>query len=154
MARNDEDNILRISGGRAQWGPPLMKRLKRTITSEEILSLASSPVILIEAVEDVALIPVFAFWFFHVGNTGYAGTNNDVMIGFPEGNGYVLNCGTGAWIRTITDDFGMFNSLANTFGDTDTVVGLDLKLYTNENPTSGDGTFDLIVYYLEVSSSD
>lgn len=125
----------------------MVKTVKVSLTSSDILSLYTTPITIVPAVTGKLLIFKGVYQKYTYGTTTYNNVNT-TRIGYGDINtGYVS---IGLLLYTSTDNNGISTPFMNTASTTN-YAGLPLVLgQTVGNPTDGDGTLDLYVVYEEV----
>ncbi len=128
---------------------PIVKNIKVTLTSAQLLNLFSTPVELVPAVTGKLLIPQFLFQKYNHVSSAYT-TSGSFRIGLDSINfGFV----TFSAVITSADNAQGLNNFSYsqstsglTYQNLPIVVGA-----TTANPTGGNGTLDLYLTYLEVT---
>jgi hypothetical protein len=136
-------------GPQGPVGNPIIKNIKVTLSSAQILALYTTPIELVPAVTGKLLVPQFLFQKYNHVSTAYT-TSGLFRIGLGS-----INLGIaafGAVITSVDNSQGLNNLSYNqstsglTYQNLPIVVGA-----TTANPVGGDGTLDLYLTYLEVT---
>jgi hypothetical protein len=133
----------------ANAGVSVMKNIKVTLSSAQILALNTTPIELVPAVTGKLLVPQFLFQKYNHVSTAYT-TSGLFRIGLGS-----ITFGFTAFGAVITsadnaqglNNFGYSQSTSGlTYQNLPLIIGA-----TTANPTGGDGTLDLYLTYLEVT---
>lgn len=133
----------------ANAGVSVMKNIKVTLSSAQILALNTTPIQLVPAVTGKLLVPQFLFQKYNHASTPYT-TSGLFRIGLGS-----INFGFAAFGAVITsadnaqglNNFSYSQSTSGlTYQNLPIIIGA-----TTANPTGGDGTLDLYLTYLEVT---
>ena len=126
----------------------IVKTVKRTLTSAEILALFTTPIELVPAVSGKLLVLKSIYQKYNYGTTGYVNVNT-CKLGY--GTTSLLLANLGLLIYDTTNANGIYAPSLN-IASTNSYAGLPIVLGANiANPTSGDGTLDLYVTYFEIT---
>jgi hypothetical protein len=130
-------------------GSNILKNIKVTLTSAQLLNLFTTPIELVPAVTGKLLIPQFLFQKYNHVSSAYT-TSGSFRIGLGS-----ITFGFSAFSAVITsadnaqglNNFSYSQSTSGlTYQNLPIVVGA-----TTANPTGGNGTLDLYLTYLEVT---
>jgi hypothetical protein len=133
----------------ANAGVSVMKNIKVTLSSAQILALNTTPIELVPAVTGKLLVPQFLFQKYNHVSTPYT-TSGLFRIGLGS-----ITFGFSAFGAVITsadnsqglNNFGYSQSTSGlTYQNLPLIIGA-----TTANPTGGNGTLDLYLTYLEVT---
>ena len=128
---------------------PIVKNIKVTLTSAQLLNLFTTPIELVPAVTGKLLVPQFLFQKYNHVSTPYT-TSGLFRVGLGT-----INFGIASFGAVITsadnaqglNNFSYSQSASGlTYQNLPIVVGA-----TTANPTGGNGTLDLYLTYLEVT---
>jgi hypothetical protein len=127
--------------------------VSHTFTSPQLLSLYTTPIVLVAGVPDTILVPTLMVAHYRAGSSAYAGSNS-ITIGTPDFGGYCYTTEdllTGpSWVL-VSPVFTAFQP--GTGGPADLLVGAPLQArMTGADPTAGDGELDLTLWYYEVAA--
>jgi hypothetical protein len=133
----------------ANAGVSVIKNIKVTLSSAQILALNTTPVELVPAVTGKLLVPQFLFQKYNHVSTAYT-TSGLFRIGLGS-----ITFGFSAFGAVITSadnaqGLNNFSYSQSTSGLTYQNLPIILGA-TTANPTGGDGTLDLYLTYLEVT---
>ncbi len=133
----------------ANAGVSVMKNIKVTLSSAQLLALNTTPIQLVPAVTGKLLVPQFLFQKYNHVSTPYT-TSGLFRVGLGS---ITFGFSTfGAVITSADNEQGLNNFTYSqsasglTYQNLPIVVGA-----TTANPTGGDGTLDLYLTYLEVT---
>jgi len=133
----------------ANVGVSVIKNIKVTLTSAQLLALNTTPIELVPAVTGKLLVPQFLFQKYNHVSTAYT-TSGFFRIGLGS-----INFGFTAFSAVITtaDNAQALNNFVYSQSNSGlTYENLPLIIgATTANPTGGDGTLDLYLTYLEVT---
>jgi hypothetical protein len=130
-------------------GVSVMKNIKVTLSSAQLLALNTTPIQLVPAVTGKLLVPQFLFQKYNHASTPYT-TSGLFRIGLGS-----ITFGFAAFGAVITsadnaqglNNFGYSQGTSGfTYQNLPIIIGA-----TTANPTGGDGTLDLYLTYLEVT---
>jgi hypothetical protein len=128
---------------------PIVKNIKVTLTSAQLLNLFTTPIELVPAVTGKLLVPQFLFQKYNHVSTAYT-TSGLFRVGLGSINFGIASFG--AVITSADNAQGLNNFTYSqsasglTYQNLPIVVGA-----TTANPTGGNGTLDLYLTYLEVT---
>lgn len=128
---------------------PILKTIKRTLTSAEILALYTTSIELVPSVSGKLLVPQFLHQKYNHNTTAYT-TSGSFRLGLgTTAFGFV----TFSAVITSADNAQGLNNFSYaqstsglSYEELSIVVGA-----TSANPASGDGTLDLYLTYLEIT---
>ena len=130
-------------------GSNILKNIKVTLTSAQLLNLFTTPIELVPAVTGKLLVPQFLFQKYNHVSTPYT-TSGLFRVGLGSINFGIASFGA---VITSTDNSQGLNNFSYgqstsglTYQNLPIVVGA-----TTANPTGGNGTLDLYLTYLEVT---
>jgi hypothetical protein len=133
----------------ANSGVSVIKNIKVTLSSAQILALNTTPVELVPAVTGKLLVPQFLFQKYNHVSTPYT-TSGLFRIGL--GSITLGFAAFGAVITSADNAQGLNNFVYSQSTSGLTYQNLPLIIgATSANPTGGDGTLDLYLTYLEVT---
>lgn len=128
---------------------PILKTIKRTITSAELLDLFDTPIEIVPAVTGKLLVPQFLFQKYNHVSTAYT-TSGLFRLGLGT-----ITFGFSAFTPVITsadNSQGLNNFSYAQSGSGVEYQSLPIVLGAlSANPASGDGALDLYLTYLEIT---
>jgi hypothetical protein len=128
---------------------PILKTVKRVLSSSEILSLFTTPIEIVPSVEGKVLVPQFLFQKYNHNTTAFT-TSGLFRIGLGTTSfGFVT---FGAVITSAEDSEGLNNLIyaQSTSGLTYANLPIVVRA-TTANPEAGDGELELHLTYLEIT---
>jgi hypothetical protein len=125
-------------------GPSAYKVRKTSITSAQLLSILTNPIVLVPGIEGKIIQPLNIVFKYNHNSIPYSAGNWRLFI---NNNLFTIPSYLNVAFSTIQSQL-----VINTFNEEpNNIIGNSLKLNMNANPTNGNGTVDVYTTYIEIT---